>query len=56
MFPVKMRTAPASTYTYTAGGGTIGANGTHDDSFYLTFSNAGATTAPRFDMVQDAEL
>ena len=56
MFPVKMRAAPASTYTYTSGGGTIGANGTHDDSFYLTFSNAGATTAPRFDMVQDAEL
>ena len=56
MFPVKMRTAPTSTYTYTAGGGTIGANGTHDDSFYLTFSNASATIAPRFDMVQDAEL
>ena len=56
MFPVKMRAAPTSTYTYTSGGGTIGANGTHDDSFYLTFSNASATIAPRFDMVQDAEL
>ena len=56
MFPVKMRTAPNPTYTYTAGGGTIGANNTHDDSFFLTFSNASATVAPRFDMEQDAEL
>ena len=56
MFPVKMRAAPSGTYTYTAGGGTIGANATHDDSFYLTFSNASATIAPRFDMVQEAEL
>ena len=56
MFPVEMRVAPTSTYSYIGGGGTIGANGTYNDSFYLTFSDASATIAPRFSMVQEAEL
>ena len=56
MFPVEMRAAPSSTYSYIGGGGTIGANGTYNDSFYLTFSDASATIAPRFSMAQDAEL
>ena len=56
MFPVEMRAAPSSTYSHIGGGGTIGANGTYNDSFYLTFSDASATIAPRFSMVQEAEL
>ena len=56
MFPVEMRAAPSSTYSHIGGGGTIGANGTYNDSFYLTYSDASANEAPRFSMVQDAEL
>ena len=56
MFPVEMRVAPTSTYSHIGGGGTIGANGTYNDSFYLTYSDASANEAPRFSMVQDAEL